>query len=77
MTDGRRQSQFEDFSKQKREQLKTVQNNSYGQKWPEATNLRAELMKSKVQVKGKPTSGTKFTFAVCRKRESLASLITA
>ena len=41
------QSHVESFSKQENRQIKTAQNNSYGQKWHETTNFCVEVMNSK------------------------------
>ena len=44
---GKLQIHVESFSKQENRQIKTAQNNSYGQKWHETTNLCVEVMNSK------------------------------
>ena len=52
------------ISQNRNEQIKTVQNNSYGLKLLETSNLCVETMDSKRQVKGKP--GHVVQIRVCR-----------
>ena len=47
------QIQVENFLKIENEQMKIVQNNSYGQKLSETTNQEVEIMNSKRQLKRK------------------------
>ena len=47
------QIQVENFLKIENEQMKIVQNNSYGQKLSETTNQEVEIMNSKRQLKWK------------------------
>ena len=51
-------------------QVKTVQNNSYGQIWRETTYFCVEVINSKWQLRGKLGHAYKLTFAVWRKCES-------
>ena len=59
-----------EFLRMKNKQIKTVQNNFYGENWLETTYFWVEVINSKRQLRENLVTWYKFTFAVWRQRES-------